>query len=352
MNHCDKKILIVDDEELNRNLLTVMLEYEGYKIKTAIDGESALKSVMLDPPDLILLDVMMPGMDGNEVVNTLKDNPVTKSIPVIMVTALDNKEAKLAALKSGAEDFLTKPVDRAELLLRVRNMLRLKSYSDLLSNYNETLEAEVEVRTAELESAYKDTIITMVRAAEFKDEDTGAHVRRIGHYSSMLAKLLGLDKTQVNALFYASLMHDIGKIGIPDDILFKTTPFTPEEWKTMKTHSEIGAEILKKGDSPFVRMGAEIALNHHERWDGTGYPKGISGEAIPLSARIMAVCDVYDALRSKRPYKPAFSHQKAVKIITEGDGRTLPEHFDPTVLAAFAAHPEYFEEIYDEYADD
>ena len=180
MNNCDKKILIVDDEELNRELLTVMLEHEGYNIKTASDGESALKSVMLDPPDLILLDVMMPNMDGNEVVNTLKGDLNTKSIPVIMVTALDNKEAKLAALKSGAEDFLTKPVDRAELLLRVRNMLRLKSYNDLLSNYNEALEAKVEVRTAELETAYKDTIITMVHAAEFKDEDTGAHVKRIG----------------------------------------------------------------------------------------------------------------------------------------------------------------------------
>jgi putative two-component system response regulator len=269
-----------------------------------------------------------------------------------MITSLDTYKAKLAALNLGAEDFLSKPVDRVELLLRVRNMLRLKDYSDLLSHYNENLEAEVEVRTAELESAHKDTIITMVRAAEFKDEDTGAHVKRIAHYSRMLARQLGLSKELVKAIFYASPMHDVGKIGIPDDILFKTTPFTAQEWKIMKTHSAIGAKILKKGDSPFVKMGAEIALNHHERWDGTGYPNGISGEAIPLPARIMALCDVYDALRSKRPYKPAFSHKKTVNIITEGDGRTMPEHFDPKVLAAFAAHPEYFEEIYERHTDD
>jgi len=352
MNTRARKILIVDDESLNREWLEIMLKLEGYMITSAASGEAALDSVERDPPDLILLDVKMPGMNGNKVVGKLKHNPDTKSIPVIMVTALDSRDSKLAAFSLGAEEFLTKPVDRAELLLRVRNMLRLKDYSDLLSEYNKTLEAEVEVRTAELASAYKDTIFTMVRAAEYKDEDTGGHVRRIAHYSHMLAKLLGLDKELVEALFYASPMHDIGKIGIPDDILFKTTPFTPEEWTIMQTHTTLGAKILKNGDSPYVRMGADIALNHHERWDGTGYPNGISGESIPLSARIMALCDVYDALRSKRPYKPAFSHERAVKIIIEGDGRTMPEHFDPTVLAAFAAHPEYFEDIYKKYTDD
>ena len=352
MNKRAKKILIVDDMPTNRELLTIMLKSENYIITNANSGEAALNSVEQDRPDLILLDVMLPGMNGNKVVGKLKHNPDTKSIPVIMITSLNTHEAKLVALNLGAEDFLSKPVDRVELLLRVRNMLRLKDYSDLLFHYNETLEAKVDARTAELEIAHKDTIITMVRAAEFKDEDTGAHVKRIAHYSRMLAVKLGLSKEDVKAIFFASPMHDVGKIGIPDDILFKTTPFTPKEWETMKTHSAIGAKILKKGDSPFIKLRAEIALNHHERWDGTGYPNKISGEAIPLPARIMALCDVYDALRSKRPYKPAFSHRKTVEIITKGDGRTMPEHFDPKVLAAFAAHSEHFEDIYERHTDE
>jgi putative two-component system response regulator len=351
MNNRPRKVLIVDDENFNRELLKVMLEYEGYLIQTVNGGEEALKSVEQDPPDLILLDIMMPGLNGNIVAERLKLNPETMYIPIIMVTSIDDHAAKLTALKVGADDFLTKPIDRAEIILRVRNMLRLKDYSDLLSDYNNKLEDKVKERTTKLENAYKETIITMVSAAEFKDEETGAHVRRIAHYSYLLGRLLGLSKKMNKALFYASPMHDIGKIGISDAILFKTTPFTPQERETMNTHSAIGAKILQKGDSPFIKMGAEIALNHHERWDGTGYPNGLSGEDIPLPARIMALCDVYDALRSKRPYKPAFSHVKAVKIITEGDGRTMPEHFDPKVLAAFAAYPENFEKVYEKYKD-
>jgi putative two-component system response regulator len=351
MNNRPRKVLIVDDEDFNRELFKVMLEYEGYLIQTVNGGEEALKSVEQDPPDLILLDIMMPGLNGNIVAKRLKLNPDTMYIPIIMVTSIDDHAAKLTALKVGADDFLTKPIDRAEIILRVRNMLRLKDYSDLLSDYNNKLEDKVKERTTKLENAYKETIITMVSAAEFKDEETGAHVRRIAHYSYLLGRLLGLSKKMNKALFYASPMHDIGKIGISDAILFKTTPFTPQERETMNTHSAIGAKILIKGDSPFIRMGAEIALNHHERWDGTGYPNGLSGEDIPLPARIMALCDVYDALRSKRPYKPAFSHVKAVKIITEGDGRTMPEHFDPKVLAAFAAYPENFEKVYEKYKD-
>lgn len=347
-----KKILIVDDEAKNRELLEMMLKAEDYDLTSVNSGEEALASVELILPDLILLDVMMPGMNGNKLVGILKHNPKTKAIPVIMVTSLNSRDAKMAAFNLGAEEFVSKPVDRAQLLLRVRNMLRLKDYSDLLSDYNKTLQAEVEERTSELESAYQETILTMVRAAEYKDEDTGAHVQRISYYAAMLGKLLGLDKRTVLALKVASPMHDIGKIGIPDYILFKTTPFTPEEWTIMQTHSALGADILDNGTSPYTKMGAEIALNHHEKWDGSGYPNGISGESIPLSARIMSLCDVYDALRSKRPYKPAFSHEKAVKIILEGDGRTQPKHFDPSVLAAFAAHPEHFDAIYAGHKDD
>jgi putative two-component system response regulator len=344
-----RKILIVDDDAKNCELLRMMLQAEDYEVRIVSSGEAALASIELILPDLILLDVMMPGMNGNKVVGILKHNPKTQSIPVIMVSALISRDAKMAAFTLGAEEFVSKPVDRAELLLRVRNMLRLKDYNDLLSNYNKTLQAEVQERTSELENAYQETILTMVRAAEYKDEDTGRHVQRISYYAAMLGKLLGLDEKMVLTLKVASPMHDIGKIGIPDNILFKTTPFTPEEWTTMQTHSALGAKILENGTSPYTKMGAEIALNHHEKWDGSGYPNGLSGKAIPLSARIMSLCDVYDALRSKRPYKPAFSHEKTLKIILEGDGRTQPEHFDPAVLAAFASHPEHFDKIYENY---
>ena len=352
MKSHNREILIVDDEARNRELLEIMLKGEDYNLTSVDSGEAALASTEKILPDLILLDVMMAGMNGNKVVGILKHNPKTKSIPIIMVTALNSRDAKVAAFNLGAEEFVSKPVDRIELLLRVRNMLRLKDYSDLLFDYNKTLQAEVKERTSELESAYQETILTMVRAAEHKDEDTGAHVKRISYYVAMLGKLLGLDEKMILELKVASPMHDIGKIGIPDNILFKTTPFTLEEWAIMQTHSALGAKILENGTSPYTKMGAEIALNHHEKWDGTGYPNGISGEDIPLSARIMSLCDAYDALRSKRPYKLAFSHEKAVKIILEGDGRTRPEHFDPTVLAAFAAQPEHFEAIYESYKDE
>jgi putative two-component system response regulator len=346
-----RTILIVDDERLNCDLLEVMLRHEGYTTTSVTSGVAALKSIERHPPDLILIDVMMPIMSGNEVVKKLKGDPKTKSIPVIIVTSLVSRASKLEALSYGAEEFLTKPVDRAELLLRVRNMLRLKDYSDLLTDYNETLENRVQERTHKLNSAYKETIFTMVRAAGYKDRATGAHVRRIAQYSSMLSQLMGLDKEFVEAIFNASPMHDIGKIGIPDEILFKPSALTSKEWVIMKTHSLIGAEILRNGDSPYAKMGAAIALSHHENWDGSGYPNGISGQAIPLPARIMSLCDVYDALRSKRPYKSAFSHVKAVKIIVEGDGRTMPEHFDPAVLAVFSAHADRFRDIYEDFDD-
>ncbi len=344
-------IQIVDDDSRNTRLLEAQLKGEGYEVMCAFSGEECLEQLKTKLPDLILLDIMMPGMSGFEVAARLKAEARTKNIPVIMVTALDDRDSRLHALHAGAEEFLNKPVDRSELWIRVRNMLRLKEFQNSLAEHNRNLEEQVAVRTQALREAYKDTIYTMVRAAEFKDEETGKHVQRISYYCRDIAQELAMDSAFSEEIFYASPMHDIGKIAIPDVILLKPGSFTPEEWVVMKGHAAYGAKILEKGGSPFTRMGAEIALNHHERWDGTGYPHGLKGEAIPFSARLMNIADQYDALRSKRPYKPAFPHERAVEIITVGDGRTQPGHFDPKVLAAFGQCAERWREIYDTNAD-
>jgi putative two-component system response regulator len=345
-------ILVVDDEERNVKLLETLLHAEGYATLSAANGHAALEIAALRHPDLILLDIMMPDMDGYATVARLKADPRTQQVPVIMVTALDDRESKLRALEAGAEEFLAKPIDRADLRVRVRNLLRLKEYGDFLANHNQLLGDQVKLRTAQLEEAYRDTLLTLVRAAEYKDEDTGRHVRRISHYCQMLAAAMDLPEEFQGNIYLASPMHDVGKIGIPDHILLKTGPFTPEEWRIMRTHSALGASILANGNSPYTRMGAEIALNHHERWDGSGYPNGLKGEAIPLSARIMQICDVYDALRSRRPYKPPLDHAAVVEIITRGDGRTLPEHFDPAVLACFVAQAARFAATHEQHGDE
>jgi putative two-component system response regulator len=342
------RILVVDDVESNIKVLETQLHAEGYATIAARNGSEALALARSENPDLILLDVMMPDMDGYETVARLKADPRTQPVPVIMVTALDDRDSKLRALEAGAEEFLSKPIDRADLRVRVRNLLRLKEYGDLLTNHNRILEEQVKQRTAQLEEAYCDTVLTLVRAAEHKDEETGLHVRRISHFSRVLAEAMALPLEFSDAIYIASPMHDVGKIGIPDHILLKPGALTPEEWGIMRTHCALGASILGSGTSPYTCMGAEIALNHHERWDGSGYPSGLKGEAIPLAARIMQICDVYDALRSRRPYKPPIDHARAVKIIIQGDGRTQPEHYDPAVLACFVGQAERFAAIYDQ----
>jgi putative two-component system response regulator len=297
--------------------------------------------------DLILLDLMMPGMDGFQVMEGLKEIEPDGNLPVIVITAQPGH--KLRALQSGAKDFISKPFELAEVLARVRNMLEVRLLDKELHNYNDVLEQRVRERTADLQESHLETIFTMTRAAEHKDQDTGDHVKRISYYCRALAGLLGMDEEFVDKIFFASPMHDIGKIGIPDYILLKLGSLTPDEWEIMKGHAAMGAEILGNSKSSYLKMGAEIALNHHERWDGGGYPNGKRGEAIPLSARIMNICDIYDALRSKRPYKPAFDHAKTMDIITRGDGRTQPEHFDPTILATFQQNHQSFRDIFDAY---
>ena len=340
------RVLIVDDQEANVRLLERILRGAGYSsVEGTTDSRTVCELHRQNPYDLILLDLQMPRMDGFTVMEGLKEIETEGYLPVLVITGEPGH--KLRALQAGAKDFITKPFELAEVRARVFNMLEVRLLQKKLRNYNEVLEQRVRERTADLQESYQETIFTMVRAAEYKDEDTGLHLQRISHYCRELAEKLGMDQNFRETIFFASPMHDIGKIGIPDHVLLKRGCLTPDEGEVMKGHAILGAKILGNSKSCYLKMGAEIALNHHEHWGGGGYPNGTRGEAIPLMARIMNICDVYDALRSKRPYKPAFEHRKALDTITQGDGRSQPEDFDPAILEAFRKNHESFREIFE-----
>jgi putative two-component system response regulator len=302
-------------------------------------------------PDLIVMDATMPEKSGFDATRELKSNAQTRHIPIVMLTGLKTREDRLRGIAAGANDFLTKPVDGEEFALRVSNNLKIKEYHDFLENHARILEEQVRERTEEIRKGYIDTIYRLAVVSEFKDEDTGSHIRRIGFFTRELASVLGMDNDFVEAIYHASMMHDIGKVGIPDSIMLKPGALDDEEWKMMKSHAERGARILSGSDSPYLIMAEQIARAHHERWDGHGYPAGLRGEVIPIAARITTIADQYDALRTLRAYKPAFPHGETMRIIAEGDGRTLPTHFDPRVLEAFVVNGQRFEEIFEQRSE-
>ncbi len=349
------KILVVDDEERNLRLMEALLTPLGHEVILARNGEEALEKVREVPPDLILLDVMMPKMDGFELSKCLKDDEETAIIPIVVVTALEKIEDKIKALEAGADDFLSKPVDKTELKARVQSLLKVKAYNDHIRNYQKELEAEVAKRTNQLRQAYikirassLETIYRLSKAAEYKDKYSGCHILRMSHYSAAVARKMGLKEVNVEAILYASPMHDVGKIGTPDRILLKPGKLKKDEWEIMKQHTINGGQILAGSDAEFIKLADVIALTHHEKWDGSGYPKGLKGLKIPLVGRIVAIADVFDALTSKRPYKEPFSLEKSYSIIKKRRGN----HFDPDVVDAFFVIEDEILSIREKYKND
>ena len=326
------RLLIVDDQEQNIRLLEKILEKAGYEhVSSTSDSTKAVELQARFKPDLILLDVHMKEKDGFQVLEDLVScNGRADHIPVIMITADDSAETKRRALALGAKDFVGKPFDSAEVLLRIRNHLETRFLYQRLRDQNASLELMVTERTKELEQSQLEVLERLAAAVEFRDDDTGNHTRRVAEVSAMLGHAIGLEPTTVELIRRAAPLHDIGKVGIPDSILLKAGPLTSHEFETMKTHTVIGSRMLSKGRSELVRFSQRIARSHHEWWDGSGYPDRVSGQSIPLEARIVAVADFLDALTHDRPYRPAWGIEDTLTEIKRRSG----SHFDPTIVKA------------------
>lgn len=354
-------VLVVDDTPDNLSLMSGLLK-DLYKVKVANNGEKAIKISESDnPPDLILLDIMMPGLSGYDVCQYLKANRATRDIPIIFLTAMTATEDEKRGLEMGAVDYITKPVSPPIVMARVATQLKIKAAADFLKDKNQYLEKEVEKRTRELAAIQDVTILAMASLAETRDNDTGNHIRRTQFYVKALAERLQehprfssyLCKQTIDMIFKSAPLHDIGKVGIPDRILLKPGRFEPEEFEIMKTHTTLGRDAIQHAESQlgmdveFLRLAKEIAYSHQEKWDGSGYPEGTGGDDIPISARLMAVADVYDALISRRVYKEGMPHEQAVQIIAQGKGN----HFDPDIVDAFLEIVDEFKSIAARFSD-
>ncbi len=368
------KILIVDDDKINIKLLNTILTKLDYSVIEAFSATQALELIEQNRDiDLVITDLMMPEIDGYELTAKIKQKPEFATIPIIMLTSLGQRKDKIKALEVGVDDFLNKPVDKTELTLRIKGFMKVKKYNDQLYSEKENLEKELtqkesklvqtldelknisedksflvqllEEESMKLLNAYRElkstnekikssnlqVIQALSSAAEFRDNETGMHIKRMSNYSALIAKKIGLSQEECDDILYTSAMHDVGKIGIPDHILLKPASLSDEEWKIMKTHAFIGYKVLSRINTDMMKKAAILAYTHHEKWDGSGYPRGLSGEDIPLEGRICAIADVFDALTSKRVYKPEFPIEKAVEILKEGRGN----HFDPKLIDIF-----------------
>jgi putative two-component system response regulator len=342
-------VLIIDDSDINLALIkALVLKLGDCSAVLFANPLEALEWCRNNVPDLVIVDYMMPDMDGLKFIAAFRALHGRNEIPVLMITANDQKEVRYDALLGGANDFLTKPIDRIEFSARARNMLSLRSGQKFLADRAEHLSSLVEERTAEIREREKELIFRISRAAEFRDPETGAHIQRMAHYSQIIARGLDLDAKQQKLILEAAPMHDVGKIGIPDYILLKPGKLTPEEFEVMKGHARIGYEMLKDSHSEIIQAGAEVAISHHEKYDGSGYPNGLKGTEIPLFGRIVAVADVFDALTSERPYKRAWALDDACRFLEEGRGK----HFDPMCVEAFLAGWDDVLEIRQRYYDE
>jgi response regulator RpfG family c-di-GMP phosphodiesterase len=337
-------IISVDDNKVNQLLIEHLAAAIGHSVKSFISPFDALEHIRNNDIDVALVDYMMPGMNGVELTRQIKS--IQPDVPVIMITAVhDDKSVKIGAFEAGATEFLTKPIDATEFKARLNNILTIRKYRRMLFNRALTLQSEVEKATETIREREFEALSLLGRVAEYRDEETGEHILRVGHYSRIIAEGLGTDEEYSSMLFHIATLHDIGKIAVSDTILNKPGKLTTEEFDTMKRHTILGYDILKSADSPYISDGAEIAMYHHERYNGTGYPKGLSGEDIPLGARIVALADVFDALTSKRPYKEPWPFEEAVEyVIGEKE-----KHFDPKVVDAFVKGIEQIKLIYSQH---
>ncbi len=355
-------ILVVDDVSANLEILVGTLSDRGHRVRPVLDGKLALEVARREAPELVLLDINMPGMDGYEVCAEFKKDPSLADVPILFLSANIETADKVRGFSVGGVDYVTKPFQAEEVNARVETHLKIRRLQVELDRYNHSLQDMVREQVKEISESQIATILALAKLSEYRDEDTGNHIIRVQRYCQALALHLAeggsfgalIDEHFVENIFHASALHDIGKVGIPDSILLKPGPLTPEESVVMKTHTTLGAETLAEvlkiyPKNGFIRLGMEAAKSHHERWDGSGYPNGLRGDDIPLIARILTIADQYDALRNKRPYKPAFDAAKTFAIITEGDGRSDPGHLDPRVLAAFREIAGKFDAIFDQF---